>query len=101
MNLELEKDKAIFQQIRELEKCARKPVLEGLASNYTTGFFQLNRMASTSITVQKIDKTIEDLQYSEKIDGYKTTFRISKTSNFRSLWTTACDFWVFNLAKHF
>lgn len=95
--MELEVDKAIFQQIKELEKCAKTPVLDGLASNYTTGFFQLNKMASPSITVQKIDRTIDDLQYSEKIEGYKNAFRISKNSNFRSLWQTACEFWVFLL----
>ncbi len=87
-------DKAISQELRALEGNVRGPVLETLAGNYTTGFFQLNKMASTHITVQKLDVPLEQLESLEIFTGCGATFRISKTTTFRLLWQTSCQYWV-------
>jgi hypothetical protein len=91
---EKETDRAILTELKKLEDCARAPVLKMLATNYTTGFFQLNRATAKYISVCKVDLPMENLLYSETADGYVSTFRISKTTYFRSLWQTACRFWV-------
>lgn len=92
-NAEKEVDKALLDQFKKLENSVRAPVLDSMAINYTTGFFQQNKMVATSIIVQKLDYTIEQLENMDSYEGYAATFRISKTTNFRTLWSTACHFW--------
>eukprot|EP00826_Nyctotherus_ovalis_P011005 TRINITY_DN12873_c0_g3_i4.p3 TRINITY_DN12873_c0_g3~~TRINITY_DN12873_c0_g3_i4.p3 ORF type:complete len:126 (+),score=55.81 TRINITY_DN12873_c0_g3_i4:384-761(+) len=94
INMERELDKVIVKELKALEESVKAPVLESLASNYTTGFFAQNKMISTHITVQKLDMPIEKLEDLEAYEGYGASFRISKTTNFHMLWNVACNYWV-------
>jgi len=100
MNLEREIDRTVLQQFRCLEETVKAPVLDSLQGNYTTSFFSQNKMPSSFVTVRKLDALTDDLASLKNFEGNEVNLRISKLSNFYTLWKSVCSYWVLPLNIH-